>query len=342
MANGLTARERALQQGINTMMQAFSQGADDYSNLLAEREAQKIRQDEINQRRADQRQATQRQDALALGSMGYTPTEQDLQDLNKAYETGDYGSLNRVFGQARQGQIQRQREREAQKLQREQQRRDLEYQRQLQRDQRNRDFELNKLGMQQMYKGMERRQKLAEKEKEKSRVFGKDPKEFSRRFSAIVSEAENLKNLINKKGTFEMFGEHENVLNQKLESLAVDAAKLYDPQSVARESEVQSFKNMLFQPGLTTANKTAIGTLDSFVQMMKDRAAREAELENNERLSQYLAKYGAKQVMPTNYVIASPAANDFLKDKDISQLTDEELMQLEAEEMRARGIGNVR
>lgn len=324
----LTARQRAFQEGLEMLQGGIDMGARAYQqNEQAQRDRALQALNLSNQ----------------ISQMGQEVTPEIQAQIGQAVESGDYGSLSGVFSQARQGQLQRQRELEAQKLQREQQQRDLDYQRQLQKDQRQRDFELKKLGMQQLYKGMDRQQKIADKAKEKSKILGKDQKEFARRFSSIVSEAENLKDLIDKKGTFEAFGPHENILNQKLESLAVDAAKLYDPQSVARESEVQSFKNMLFEPGLMTTNKTAKGTLDAFVQLMKDRASREAGLENNEQLSTYLSKFGAEQKqVPTNYVIASPTANEFLKNKDISQLTDEELMQLEAEEMRARGIGNVR
>lgn len=117
--------------------------------------------------------------------------------------------------------------------------------------------------------------KAKEDYKNKNKINGKNAQEFDGRLSNILGEAEQLKTLINDKGTFEAIGPHNQILSQKIDSIAIDAAKLFDPESVARESEVAAFKQMLFEPGsLTTANDTAKGTIDSFITMMNNRAAR--------------------------------------------------------------------
>jgi hypothetical protein len=104
---------------------------------------------------------------------------------------------------------------------------------------------------------------------------GKNAQEFDSRMQNILGEAEQLKSLINDKGTFEAFGPHNATLAQKVDAIAIDAAKLFDPESVARDSEVAAFRKMLFEPGsLSTSNNTAIGTVDGFKKLVMDRAAR--------------------------------------------------------------------
>lgn len=104
----------------------------------------------------------------------------------------------------------------------------------------------------------------------------KNEKEFSKRFKNINTQVENLKTLLDDKGTFEVFGDHEKKLQQALDSVAIDAAKLFDPESVARESEVAAFRNMLFQPGtLGTSNSTAKGLVENFQKIIQSRAENE-------------------------------------------------------------------
>lgn len=109
----------------------------------------------------------------------------------------------------------------------------------------------------------------------KNLKMGKNAQEFDSRMQNILGEADNLRAMIQDKGTYEAFGPHNEQLAQKIDSIAIDAAKLYDPESVARESEVAAFKKMLFEPGtLTTRNDSAIALIDSFKKQIQDRAAR--------------------------------------------------------------------
>jgi|DEB0MinimDraft_3_1074331.scaffolds.fasta_scaffold00643_11 hypothetical protein len=105
--NGLTARERAFQEGLDMLQGAAQQGFKAY---------------EQNQQAKRDRalQALNLQNQLAQTGMEITPEVQ--QQVSQAVESGEYGSLGGVFSQARQGQMQRQRDLEAQKLQREQDR----------------------------------------------------------------------------------------------------------------------------------------------------------------------------------------------------------------------------
>ena len=109
----------------------------------------------------------------------------------------------------------------------------------------------------------------------KNKINGKNAQEFNSRMQNILGEAEQVKALIAQNGTYEAFGPHNANLAMKIDSMAIDAAKLFDPESVAREGEVAAFKKMLFEPGtLSTSNNTALGTLDGFQKLIKDRAAR--------------------------------------------------------------------
>lgn len=109
----------------------------------------------------------------------------------------------------------------------------------------------------------------------KNLVNGKNSVEFNSRMQNIIGESEQLKSLVNKNGTFEALGPHNALLAQKIDAIATDAAKLFDPESVARESEVAAFRKMLFEPGsLTTSNESALKTVDGFKKLVQDRAAR--------------------------------------------------------------------
>lgn len=101
----------------------------------------------------------------------------------------------------------------------------------------------------------------------------KGEKEFRNRYKSINDELAALNALIDQKGTYEALGSHNAELAQKIDSIAIDSAKLFDPQSVARESEVAAFKKMLFEPGaLTTRNSTAKDVLKSYQKMLERRA----------------------------------------------------------------------
>lgn len=104
----------------------------------------------------------------------------------------------------------------------------------------------------------------------------KNVQEFSKRYKNIQTQIANLDKLVEADGTAEVFGDHEAKLKQTIDSIAIDAAKLFDPESVARESEVAAFRNMLFTPGDSmTADGTARGSLENFKKIIQSRAENE-------------------------------------------------------------------
>jgi hypothetical protein len=88
--------------------------------------------------------------------------------------------------------------------------------------------------------------------------------EIQERHANILDNIKALEDQINKSGTYEMFGPESGDMERRLNNIATDMAKLTDPESVARSSEVEGFRKGLFQPGLFTQNDTAKESLKHF------------------------------------------------------------------------------
>ena len=80
----------------------------------------------------------------------------------------------------------------------------------------------------------------------------------------IEDNISRLEKMIDKKGTYETFGSHNADMERLVDQIATDMAKLTDPNSVARPSEVEMFKRGLVQPGLGMRNSTAKDILKNF------------------------------------------------------------------------------
>lgn len=115
----------------------------------------------------------------------------------------------------------------------------------------------------------------------------KNQREFEKRKAAIDNRLDAIAKMIGEKGTYEMLGSHNKDLDSALTSVAIDSAKLFDPESVARESEVAAFKSMMFEPGVSTANKTALDVVSNFKKMIQERAdlARDVDRQSPEQFS---------------------------------------------------------
>ena len=110
--------------------------------------------------------------------------------------------------------------------------------------------------------------------------------------------------MITEKGTFEAFGPQSDLIDSKLYQIAVDYAKLVDPESVAREGEVASAKKYMLNikgmtGGLLTRNKTALDLLDQF------------ESDVNSRGEQFKSSFGGQN--------SNPVSNTSAKPKTVSQ-----------------------
>jgi hypothetical protein len=82
-----------------------------------------------------------------------------------------------------------------------------------------------------------------------------------------------LEQQIKNKGTYEIFGSHNADLERRVENIATDMAKLSDPNSVARPSEVESFKKGLIKANMASmTNDTALTILKNFRSEVNSRA----------------------------------------------------------------------
>lgn len=95
----------------------------------------------------------------------------------------------------------------------------------------------------------------------------------------IENRRQNIKNnlataqkMIKENGTFEAFGSHNQILDGLMDAIATDMAKLQDPDSVARPSEVEMVKKSLVSPGFGNANSTAADILNKFESRINDTA----------------------------------------------------------------------
>jgi hypothetical protein len=121
-------------------------------------------------------------------------------------------------------------------------------------------------------------QELMQEEKQMQRQEKdlKALKEVEIRKRTIEDNVERAKAIISRTGTFEAFGPESEELNGIMDEISVDMAKLQDPDSVARPSEVALVRKNLIPEGaigkLGIRNKTATEILDNFKERINDRA----------------------------------------------------------------------
>lgn len=96
--------------------------------------------------------------------------------------------------------------------------------------------------------------------------------EIEDRRQNINANVAQLKSMIDESGTWEMLGSHNQDMDRLVEQVAIDMAKLMDPNSVARPSEVESVKKTLIKPGFQNSNSTALDVLKNFEGEINRRA----------------------------------------------------------------------
>ncbi len=118
-----------------------------------------------------------------------------------------------------------------------------------------------------------KRQATAGKESILDRKRKEQIQEVGERTTNIRARVSELKEMVKDKGTFEAFGPHNQNIERKVDQIATDMAKLMDPSSVARPSEVELIKKGLIQSGFTNRNSTAIQVLEEFENEIDGRVA---------------------------------------------------------------------
>lgn len=116
---------------------------------------------------------------------------------------------------------------------------------------------------------------------EKNPKADKASQEVQYRRNILQQNAEDLKKLVQKYGTFELMGSAGTEMDSKIYQMAVDYAKLVDPDSVAREGEVAAAQKYMLpirqNQGLTTSNDTAVKLIDDYISNLDKRMTARAE-----------------------------------------------------------------
>ena len=118
--------------------------------------------------------------------------------------------------------------------------------------------------------------KLEETEKqnkEKRKLVTEEVEGFRSNIKQNIARAREL---LDKAGTFELFGSEAEELNALMDEMSTDMAKLQDPKSVARPTEVKLVrKNLVPEGGLSQlgmSNATALDLLNQFEKRVDVRA----------------------------------------------------------------------
>lgn len=110
-----------------------------------------------------------------------------------------------------------------------------------------------------------------------AKLGNQDPKtkhllfEVTDRYKGLTQNLDDVERMIKKDGTFETTGPHNQILSQKLDSIAQDYAKIVDPESVNRESEIKTARGLLPQQGMLTVNDNQIEALKSFRNIVANK-----------------------------------------------------------------------
>lgn len=97
-------------------------------------------------------------------------------------------------------------------------------------------------------------------------------KTFEVNYETAIDLANDLKNTIKKSGTFEAWDEKSAAdLQGAAYKLAINYAKIVDPDSVAREGEVAAAQKYLIPLGMFTREKTAQAAIDNYIKDIERR-----------------------------------------------------------------------
>lgn len=120
-------------------------------------------------------------------------------------------------------------------------------------------------------KAEDKKQKIDEKTKTADKKKEESMFEVEDRRNTILNNINKLDNIISKRGTWELLGSHNQEIDAMVDEIATDMAKLTDPKSVARPSEVELWRNSLIESGFRNRNSTARDVLNKFKDRVEDR-----------------------------------------------------------------------
>lgn len=107
----------------------------------------------------------------------------------------------------------------------------------------------------------------AEKKKQREQMV-----EIREREANIQRNIDAVERLVREEGTYNALGSHNKEIMSKIYEIAIDTAKLADPNSVAREAEVAAVQKFaLFEPSPFIRDETALNLLESFRKSAANR-----------------------------------------------------------------------
>jgi hypothetical protein len=113
--------------------------------------------------------------------------------------------------------------------------------------------------------------------KDKDRAEAKSEKakqgmaEVDQRANTILQNIDLLENQLKTSGTYELFGEGNDVMSSRVGDIAVDAAKLKDPGSAALPGEVEREKKSLIEPDPFALRSTQLKKLEELKRSVEAR-----------------------------------------------------------------------
>ncbi len=114
----------------------------------------------------------------------------------------------------------------------------------------------------------------------------KGSKETAYRYNALMGNIGELKKFVDKYGTFELAGSAGESMDSLIYDIAIDYAKVVDPESVAREGEVNAAKKYMLpirnMGGLAMSNKSAKEMINNYVNGLNRRVKARQDAYGNE------------------------------------------------------------
>lgn len=111
---------------------------------------------------------------------------------------------------------------------------------------------------------------------EKRKTEARHIEEFVQNIRDNIAE---VRSMIQDKGTYEVMGPHNEILNARLLAIGTDLAKLRDPGSVAKEGEVRrELQGLPKVSAFAMRNETALATLDNLEKQIEQRRRRAYEI----------------------------------------------------------------
>jgi hypothetical protein len=95
--------------------------------------------------------------------------------------------------------------------------------------------------------------------------------EVDQRANLVESNIGKLEEMIRKHGTAYWTGPEGAIVQGIISDIAIDMAKLKDPESVARESETATEQKHLFKPGFFQSDDSALAQLSAYRNRVRER-----------------------------------------------------------------------